>query len=107
MISDKKWSCSDKNDLLVTQVATVIPDSVVPTMRWFKKSTKEEEDEHDVGYVDEDPVSGRGQILWVRGLTRLQQQVRVCIVAFPALDMFTYCIFPQLFGLDRCLHEFC
>ncbi|CAG5132882.1 unnamed protein product, partial [Candidula unifasciata] len=63
--------------LLWGQIATLIPDSVVPTMRWFKKSAKEEEDEHDVGEMDEDPVSGRGQILWVRGLTRLQQQIRV------------------------------
>ncbi|BFZ10933.1 hypothetical protein BsWGS_13969 [Bradybaena similaris] len=72
--------------LLWGQIATVIPDSVVPTMRWFKKSTKEEEDEHDVGDVDEDPVSGRGQILWVRGLTRLQQQIRVINAFRMSLD---------------------
>ncbi|BFZ08779.1 hypothetical protein BsWGS_11818 [Bradybaena similaris] len=65
--------------LLWGQVVTVIPDSAVPSLSWCKGRGRGEEevDEHELGEMEEDPVSGRGQILWVRGLTRLQQQIRV------------------------------
>uniref|UniRef100_A0A0B7B0W2 Calcium-transporting ATPase n=1 Tax=Arion vulgaris TaxID=1028688 RepID=A0A0B7B0W2_9EUPU len=61
--------------LLWGQVVTMLPDQIVPSLSWCKKDTKDEIDERDVD--DGEDVSGRGQILWVRGLTRLQQQIRV------------------------------
>ena len=58
------------------QLVTMCPDSIVPSLSWCKKSTESEEEEEDEEEQEtDDPVSGRGQILWVRGLTRLQQQV--------------------------------
>ncbi|XP_005093745.2 plasma membrane calcium-transporting ATPase 3 [Aplysia californica] len=64
--------------LLWGQLVTMVPDHYMPSLRWCKRSKKDEdEDEEDGDHVADDPVSGRGQILWVRGLTRLQQQIRV------------------------------
>ncbi|CAG5130829.1 unnamed protein product, partial [Candidula unifasciata] len=75
--------------LLWGQVATVIPDSAVPSLSWCKRGAKEEEiDEHELAEMEEDPVSGRGQILWVRGLTRLQQQIRVINAFRMSLDRY-------------------
>ena len=52
------------------------PDKIIPTLKWCKKSEGEAEGAEEDDDDDDDPVSGgRGQILWVRGLTRLQQQV--------------------------------
>nr|QFR55262.1 PMCA2 [Onchidium reevesii] len=64
--------------LLWGQLVTCIPDSAMPSLRWCKSESKEEDmDEVEGDHEVDDPVSGRGQILWVRGLTRLQQQIRV------------------------------
>jgi len=62
--------------LLWGQFVTMVPDTWMPSLSRCKrkKKTDNEEDGQD---EDDDPVSGRGQILWVRGLTRLQQQIRV------------------------------
>lgn len=75
----------------------MIPDSAVPSLSWCKGRGRGEEevDEHELGEMEEDPVSGRGQILWVRGLTRLQQQVGLGVVASPALIVICYCRSPS------------
>lgn len=63
----------------------MIPDGIMPSLRWFKGGAKEEEEDLEAGDIEDDPVSGRGQILWVRGLTRLQQQVGLCC-GFPSFQ---------------------
>ncbi|XP_059142779.1 plasma membrane calcium-transporting ATPase 2-like isoform X3 [Physella acuta] len=64
--------------LLWGRLVTLIPEKRLPSLRMCKSSEKDQmEDEHDMDNPEDDPVSGRGQILWVRGLTRLQQQIRV------------------------------
>ena len=67
-----------KSSSLFLQFVTMVPESVVPSLSWCKKKSDDDEEEDDLDpHVADDPVSGgRGQILWVRGLTRLQQQVR-------------------------------
>ncbi|XP_041348838.1 plasma membrane calcium-transporting ATPase 2-like isoform X2 [Gigantopelta aegis] len=66
--------------LLWGQVVISIPSHKLPkiTFPCFNKETESaEEDEIDGLDSGQDQVGGRGQILWVRGLTRLQQQIRV------------------------------
>lgn len=58
--------------LLWGQIITTIPDKWLRSCKKRKPSGGENEREDDED--EDDPVSGRGQILWVRGLTRLQQQ---------------------------------
>ncbi|XP_056000325.1 plasma membrane calcium-transporting ATPase 2-like isoform X5 [Ostrea edulis] len=66
--------------LLWGQVITTIPTSVIPKRicSWASKKPEEEE-EDEVEEVEEvDGMPGRrGQILWIRGLARLQTQIRV------------------------------
>ncbi|KAK0051870.1 PMCA2 [Biomphalaria pfeifferi] len=64
--------------LLWGRLVTMIPEKLIPSPSWCKGSKEDQiEDEQDMDNPEDDPVSGRGQILWVRGLTRLQQQIRV------------------------------
>ena len=60
------------------QLIISIPSHKLPkiTCPCFAKETESaDEDEMDGLDDGQDQVGGRGQILWVRGLTRLQQQV--------------------------------
>lgn len=67
--------------MTISQIITSIPTHKLPKniFTWGSSPPAQlgvdtpdgEEDEQD------DHTSGRGQILWVRGLTRLQQQVRM------------------------------
>ncbi|XP_071084181.1 plasma membrane calcium-transporting ATPase 2-like isoform X3 [Haliotis cracherodii] len=66
--------------LLWGQVITSIPSHKIPRISCpCIKHEEEHEAEDDIDGVNanEDSVGRRGQILWVRGLTRLQQQLRV------------------------------
>ncbi|PVD24236.1 hypothetical protein C0Q70_14706 [Pomacea canaliculata] len=66
--------------MLWGQLITTVPTSKIPVFRMpCGKARGEEEGEMgEEEPLEDDPVSGgRGQILWVRGLTRLQQQIRV------------------------------
>ncbi|XP_061187596.1 plasma membrane calcium-transporting ATPase 2-like isoform X4 [Saccostrea echinata] len=65
--------------LLWGQIITTIPTSVIPKniCKKGKKSLEvEDEEEEEVEEVDGMP-GRRGQILWIRGLARLQTQIRV------------------------------
>ena len=61
------------------QIITSVPTRHLPKhiCSWGKGEPEEEahEDELDGTQPVQDGVGRRGQILWVRGLTRLQQQV--------------------------------
>ena len=58
------------------QVISTVPTAKLPSLRHLTCCGKKDLDIDDVDMEDDDPVGdGRGQILWVRGLTRLQQQV--------------------------------
>ncbi|CAE1239789.1 ATP2B [Acanthosepion pharaonis] len=79
--------------LLWGQIITTIPTHRLPHIcTWGTTSqTQLDMDEVDVGKIDSSPmaddhVGRRGQILWVRGLTRLQQQIRVVNAFRMALD---------------------
>ena len=65
--------------LIWGQLITTVPTNAIPKnlcRRFRGKQTRQEQIDADM--EDQDDVSGRrGQILWVRGLTRLQQQIRV------------------------------
>ncbi|XP_067683198.1 plasma membrane calcium-transporting ATPase 2-like isoform X2 [Haliotis asinina] len=66
--------------LLWGQVITSIPSHSIPRISCPCIKHEEEheaEDDIDGVHATEDSVGRRGQILWVRGLTRLQQQIRV------------------------------
>jgi len=69
-------------DILWGQIVTTIPNQKLPqTMSWGA-TTHEELNalQTQLETVDEEPGADdgkRGQILWVRGLTRLQHQIRV------------------------------
>ncbi|XP_076447724.1 plasma membrane calcium-transporting ATPase 2-like isoform X3 [Babylonia areolata] len=64
--------------LIWGQIITTIPTHKLPALRLPCLAGKGASDQVDGEAIDDDPVSGgRGQILWVRGLTRLQQQIRV------------------------------
>nr|AML22898.1 plasma membrane calcium ATPase [Tridacna squamosa] len=67
--------------LLWGQIITTVPTRHLPKhiCSWGKGEPEEEahEDELDGTQPVQDGVGRRGQILWVRGLTRLQQQIRV------------------------------
>ncbi|KAL5013629.1 hypothetical protein ScPMuIL_007899 [Solemya velum] len=67
--------------LLWGQIITSIPTHKLPKNIFTWGSSPPADGGHDTpdGEEDEqdDHTSGRGQILWVRGLTRLQQQIRV------------------------------
>ncbi|RUS89017.1 hypothetical protein EGW08_003264, partial [Elysia chlorotica] len=75
--------------LLWGQLVTLIPEEKFQLPKWCQRKAKEEEDD-DIDQDDHvhDPVSGRGQILWVRGLTRLQQQIRVINAFRMTLDRY-------------------
>ncbi|XP_074644594.1 plasma membrane calcium-transporting ATPase 2-like isoform X2 [Tubulanus polymorphus] len=70
-------------ELLWGQVVTTIPTNKLPRMLSWGSATEEEiealEDKLAAPDADQDQDADgrRGQILWVRGLTRLQHQIRV------------------------------
>ncbi|XP_071134662.1 plasma membrane calcium-transporting ATPase 2-like isoform X3 [Mytilus edulis] len=67
-------------DLIWGQLVTTVPTSTIPKNVCRRLRGRHEEDEevdHDIMMEEEDVGGRRGQILWVRGLTRLQQQIRV------------------------------
>lgn len=74
---------------IVLQLVTTVPTSKIPKnicRRFRGKHDKEEEVDHDFIHTEE--VGGRrGQILWVRGLTRLQQQVGFGYVVFSSVNI--------------------
>ncbi|XP_050411569.1 plasma membrane calcium-transporting ATPase 2 isoform X1 [Patella vulgata] len=63
--------------LLWAQIVTCIPTHRLPVIKC--PCMKDEEEHHHEDLIDGDIANDdrRGQILWVRGLTRLQQQIRV------------------------------
>ncbi|XP_062608894.1 plasma membrane calcium-transporting ATPase 2-like isoform X4 [Saccostrea cucullata] len=64
--------------LLWGQIITTIPTSVIPKNICRKRKTPEVEDEEEEEVEEVDGMPGRrGQILWIRGLARLQTQIRV------------------------------
>lgn len=79
----------DRRFLFLLQVITTIPTHRLPAKlcSWGASTAKEiEMEETDLEMRDgigglDDHVGRRGQILWVRGLTRLQQQVgALCMI---------------------------
>ncbi|XP_070193153.1 plasma membrane calcium-transporting ATPase 2-like isoform X2 [Littorina saxatilis] len=75
--------------LIWGQVITTIPTHKIPAFRLPCGKRKGIEGDEGDGYEEEedDQVGeGRGQILWVRGLTRLQQQIRVVNAFRMSLD---------------------
>lgn len=67
-----------KNVWYILQLVTTVPTSTIPKNVCRRLRGRHEEDEevdHDIMMEEEDVGGRRGQILWVRGLTRLQQQV--------------------------------
>lgn len=79
--------------LIWGQIITTIPTHKLPHICAWGRTTQRQldMDEVDVGKTDSSPmaddhVGRRGQILWVRGLTRLQQQIRVVNAFRMALD---------------------
>ncbi|XP_076469324.1 plasma membrane calcium-transporting ATPase 2-like isoform X2 [Babylonia areolata] len=74
--------------LIWGQIITTIPTRKLPRLRLPCGGRKEaSEDQIDGEVIEDDPVGdGRGQILWVRGLTRLQQQIRVVNAFRMSLD---------------------
>lgn len=63
------------------QIITTIPTSVLPKRicSWGGKKQQEMEEDQEEEAEEVDGVPGRrGQILWIRGLARLQTQVRAC-----------------------------
>lgn len=66
--------------LLWGQIITTIPTSVLPKRicSWGGKKQQEVEEDQEEEAEEVDGVPGRrGQILWIRGLARLQTQIRV------------------------------
>lgn len=66
--------------LLWGQIITTIPTSVLPKRicSWGGKKPQEMEEDQEEEAEEVDGVPGRrGQILWIRGLARLQTQIRV------------------------------
>ncbi|CAH1783922.1 unnamed protein product [Owenia fusiformis] len=66
--------------LLWGQIITTIPNQKLPGALSWGASTAEEiktMDDDDVDGAPDDEMARRGQILWIRGLTRLQHQIRV------------------------------
>lgn len=66
--------------LLWGQIITTIPTSVLPKRicSWGGKKAQEVEEDQEEEVEEVDGVPGRrGQILWIRGLARLQTQIRV------------------------------
>jgi len=66
--------------LLWGQLITCVPTAVIPRHICSRKGNEEVDETDammDMSQPSGDGVGRRGQILWVRGLTRLQQQIRV------------------------------
>ena len=66
-------------DFSGTQLVTCIPTQKLPKSMTFGGSTREEIELLDVEEAQApgvDEMGRRGQILWIRGLTRLQHQVK-------------------------------
>jgi Ca2+ transporting ATPase len=70
-------------DDFFAQIITTVPTSLIPKRlcAWRKKKAEEEAEEEEEEVEEVDGMPGRrGQILWIRGLARLQTQVRACPV---------------------------
>lgn len=80
---ENTYSCLPREYIyvFVLQIITSIPTHKLPKNIFTWGSSPPADGGHDTpdGEEDEqdDHTSGRGQILWVRGLTRLQQQVKL------------------------------
>lgn len=75
--------------LLWGQVITSVPTKSLPKhlCSWGKDVPEDEPDSSlEAGQLNADGTGRRGQILWVRGLTRLQQQIRVVNAFRQGLD---------------------
>ncbi|ELU11612.1 hypothetical protein CAPTEDRAFT_227483 [Capitella teleta] len=83
--------------LLWGQLVTTIPTNRLPHSMTLGSATKEEielieqDDQFDEEGLNADDMGRRGQILWIRGLTRLQHQLRVVRAFKSTLD-----------GLEEC-----
>ncbi|VDN09248.1 unnamed protein product [Dibothriocephalus latus] len=73
-------------ELIIGQVIICIPDSIIPECKRKRPAkaaeVEEEEEEEDIeaepsGIPSEEETAVKGQILWIRGLNRLQTQLKV------------------------------
>ena len=77
--------------MFLVQVVTTVPSKVMPPYTKTKRNAAGEiemqplrrEEEEEVDILGTDDMGRRGQILWIRGLTRLQHQVSRTLPQLP------------------------
>lgn len=88
-------------------MVTSVPTDSLPNVFSWGASTKEEiemmDNEPSLEQVMAEDINRRGQILWIRGLTRLQHQVRdVTVTNGRSLALFGFSLLAVNFQQQSC-----